>query len=76
MKTFEREDRYVVLKIKDLETIPTGLMLRLHSILADLNEHLPERKYVCVESDWPEYEKVWGMIEERMSKEASDGDKD
>ena len=29
----------------------------------------PRLKCVCVESDWPEYEPVWKMLEERVTNE-------
>jgi len=64
---FGREERYLVLKYKDLEKIPTELLLQLHGVIQDIGEHVPERKYVCIEDDWPEYEIVWKMIEDRMT---------
>ncbi len=33
----------------------------------------PPLKCVVVESDWPEYEPVWAMIEARMAREAQSG---
>lgn len=36
--------------------------------IAKCREHngKPTRQYVCVADDWPEYEQVWKMIEERV----------
>lgn len=67
MAEFKREERYIVIKRKDLDGAPDWLR---HGILYALQEaQLPERKCVVIESDWPEYERVWQMIEDRMAQE-------
>ncbi len=60
-----REERYIVLKIKDLEKRSPWLINALKMAVEDLE--LPKREYVVVESDWPEYEAVWSMIEKRVN---------
>lgn len=64
-----RELRYFVLKVKDVHQLPTHLWDQLVEILDYCETHYPKREYVVVESDWPEYEKVWKMIEERVDSE-------
>lgn len=60
MTKFVREERYIVLKIKDLtEDEIVNLYSYSHA----------EVEGVVVESDWPEYETVWKMIEDRVNKE-------
>lgn len=67
-----REARYIVLKGTDVES---GLTETEKKILATLcrkvESHREEAgkkplKCVVIESDWPEYEKVWDMVEERV----------
>lgn len=66
MSEFKRENRFIVVKLKDASP-RTQQFLR--SYLATCN--LPERQYVVVESDWPEYEQVWAMIEARVDGKPS-----
>lgn len=65
MAEFKREDRYIVIKLKDLQKIG-GLTKMEQEYLDGILSVLPERKYVVVEDTWPEYEQVWKMIEERV----------
>lgn len=69
-EAFSREDRYTVIKHKDLSGVPRELLVELRLVLDRLGEFTPERKYVVVEDDWPEYEPVWAMIEARMTTAA------
>jgi hypothetical protein len=62
---FKRERRYVVLKLKDADNIPNPVRERLDDALREANQYLPDREYVVIESDWPEYEVAWKMIEAR-----------
>jgi hypothetical protein len=70
-REFEREDRYVVIKRSDLETIPNRPVV--HEFLAALAEvsahscRIPQRRFLVIESDWPEYEPTWAAIERRMT---------
>ncbi|WMR34749.1 hypothetical protein [Metapseudomonas otitidis] len=59
--TFQRENRYIVIKIKDLAPGQE----------ADIREHLTELSAqpvdgLVIESDWPEYEPAWRMIQARV----------
>lgn len=71
----EREERYVVLKIKDIEHfLSTSQKDDLHDIRGTIDAYRRmtkkgELKAVVVESDWPEYESVWKMIEARVNME-------
>lgn len=71
----EREERYVVLKIKDIEHfLSTSQKDDLHDIRGTIDAYRRmtkkgELKAVVVESDWPEYERVWKMIEARINME-------
>jgi hypothetical protein len=67
----KRERRYVVLKIADLQGLTPLQMEQLDEICDAVAEFRvlrgkPRLECVCVESDWPEYEPVWGMIAARM----------
>lgn len=64
---FHREDRYIVIKHKDLGNVPVAYREHLVRPLFALQAHLPVRECVVVESDWPEYETVWRMIERRVT---------
>jgi len=70
MPEFKREERFIALKWSNVHKcsphaqglLQTALR-RVHDELKDINvEQLP---CVVVESDWPEYETVWSMIEQR-----------
>lgn len=65
---FKREDRYLVLKFKDLAGVDARLITQLTDVLAKISEDLPEREYLVIESDWPEYGPTWKAIEERMNE--------
>lgn len=64
---FEREDRYIVIKRKDLNVVPFAALQSFLEHLRALDSFLPRRECVVVESDWPEYETVWAMIEARVN---------
>lgn len=74
---FQREDRYIVIKRKDLEAIErsgeasdleTHEAVRLLAEALDtLRPHLPARECLVIESDWPEYEPAWAAIQARMT---------
>jgi len=63
---FKREDRFIVLKRTDLEVLNRFQKAALAVALEEIEDHLPARQYVVVESDWPEYEIVWNMIQARV----------
>lgn len=59
---FEREERYIVFKVKDLSEHKLGWVrdvIRLNDI--------PTVNAVVVEADWPEYEPTWAAIERRVT---------
>lgn len=62
-KAFVREERYIVIKRKNL-TAAQDIALHGHM------DRLAIRTVACVvvERDWPEYETVWKMIEARCTK--------
>ncbi|MCE0850719.1 hypothetical protein LU689_12435 [Pseudomonas asiatica] len=60
---FEREERYIVFKVKDLSEHKLGWVrdvIRLNDI--------PTVDAVVVEADWPEYEPTWAAIERRVTR--------
>lgn len=61
---FKREERYIVVKLKDMPS--EGDEQTLRRFLKSMT--IPTRDCVVVESDWPEYEAVWRMIEGRKRK--------
>ena len=67
---FEREDRYIVIKRSDMDRIPNQKVV--HSFLGALGElsahsvRIPQRKFLVIESDWPEYEPAWKLIQDRV----------
>ncbi|WP_338544934.1 hypothetical protein V6W80_17330 [Pseudomonas benzopyrenica] len=78
---FQREDRYIVIKRKDLEEIENSAelsdleahkaVLLLSEALDTLHSHLPVREYLVIESDWPEYEQTWAAIRARVEGRAT-----
>jgi hypothetical protein len=65
----QREKRYIVLKMRDVDAALTEEQREQLDLLCDVVDiHRHERgaddlKCVVVEQDWPEYETVWQMIE-------------
>lgn len=64
MKKFEREERYIVLKMEHLNHKQIEMIKILYGHAM--------RKSVVVESTWAEYEPVWNMIEQRFLNEAGE----
>ena len=62
MSEFKREWRYIVVKRKH---ITAEQEYQLMELINSFN--LPDIKAAVVESDWPEYEVVWNMIENRVT---------
>ncbi len=72
MSTFKREERYVVLKCKDIEHLSVADQESLAEICHRINIIRTERgksEFACVvvEHDWPEYDLVWGLLKYRCS---------
>lgn len=66
---FKREIRYHVFKRSDINKLSYEERLNVARLLSQLDDAIkaPKRQYVVVEEDWPEYEKVWQMIEARVT---------
>ncbi|MBB5190086.1 hypothetical protein HNQ50_000796 [Silvimonas terrae] len=62
---FEREERYVVIKISHLRDGFSSRETQVNRLKYAYPEALVD--CVVVEADWPEYEPVWQMIEARMT---------
>lgn len=56
---FQREDRYIVLKLNRLPKDEAEYLRDCHA--------KSMVKCVVIEHDWPEYQLVWAMIEHRMA---------
>jgi hypothetical protein len=67
---FQREDHYIVIKRSDVDNFwRDDVREQFISALERLNEHhvrIPQRQFLVIESDWPEYEPAWQMIERRV----------
>lgn len=66
---FELEDRYLVLKRKDLFA---NLSYEQEEDFYKLVESfgLPKRKCIVIEEDWPEYKVVLKMLEDRVNEQS------
>ncbi len=62
-----REDRYIVIKRSDLRKLPVAYHSHMVKPMLSLLSHLPRREYLVIESDWPEYEPAWRMVEARVN---------
>ena len=72
MTKFKREDRYLVIKRSDIPHLSKNDQQHLDQIADRLRtirygNGKPDLKCVVVESDWPEYETVFKMIEARVT---------
>lgn len=75
MEKFEREDRYLIIKRKDLaeaaKTLNDDHLKSFNIVLSHIDSVRRKRgvdqiKAVVIENDWPEYEQVWKAIEKRF----------
>ncbi|QDC04738.1 DUF3450 domain-containing protein [Pseudomonas sp. SWI7] len=69
---FQREDRYIVVKRRDLALLsPVDFDLAhsyLEGVLSLMDEwNCPAREYLVLESDWPESAPAWAAIERRVT---------
>lgn len=64
--TIDREERYTVIKHKDLTADDRSDLDQLIQ-----SRHIPTRECLVIESDWPEYEPAWRMIEDRVTGAAT-----
>ncbi|AZC19584.1 hypothetical protein [Pseudomonas sp. CMR5c] len=72
---FKREDRYFVIKRSDLDKLSPldrdVVKSNLEHIAAILfGWNVPDREYLVIESDWPEYEPAWAAIKARVTGES------
>jgi hypothetical protein len=82
MSEFQREHRYYVAKVRDVEKYLTDFE---HAVLAGMLRKLSQGRVqdgkdplICcvVEQDWPEYEPTWQAIEERVTGGTAGGARD
>lgn len=78
---FQREDRYFVLKYSELEKCFSkndwNLLAELSQKVDSFRRTVKQKETlrgVFIESDWPEYETVWSMLENRVAKENKKND--
>lgn len=70
---FKRENRFLVLKWEDIRKHLDDKQIRSIELYAQfievgrLEDGKPLHQYVLVADDWPEYETVWKMIEDRCN---------
>lgn len=64
---FQREDRYIVIKVSDLAIVPPAVGKPFAEQLIAIQRRLPKRECLVIESDWPEYEPTWAAIEARVA---------
>lgn len=66
--TFQRENRYIVIKRKDLDAAAAegAVDASFAEVLDVICDNLPTRECLVIESDWPEYEPAWRMIQARV----------
>ncbi len=75
---FKREDRYIVIKRKDLVALhrdafgPTQVAIEaFYAAIRMIEVQLPRRDYLVIERDWPEYEPTWAAIQARVEGRAA-----
>lgn len=78
MSDFIREDRYVVVKRSDIDKSSAPAAKAFSAACRSLHDSMlkngaPARSFLVIESDWPEYEVAYQMIEARMYGLGSEG---
>lgn len=71
MSKFEYEERYLVLKHKDINKLDETKQKEFFAKLNELVALLPDpeggpREYLVLESDWPEFDPAWASIKARV----------
>lgn len=69
---FEWEDRYCLLKRKDVESMTVEQQQKFWALIDEAIDMLPipetgPREFLVLESDWPEYKMACKAIEERVT---------
>lgn len=72
VNNFEREHRYVVIKIRDTAILTAVQRAQLEEIVSAVAQGRQQAgknhlECVVVENDWPEYEAVWPLLEARVT---------
>ncbi len=72
VSVLQREDRYIVIKRSDLERISAQHRFEFWKASRVVHERMfaagaPARRFLVIESDWPEYEPTWAAIERRVT---------
>ena len=62
---FQREERYVVIKVSKMHPHPTFRARHLSALKSEHEDALVD--CVVVERDWPEYDPTWAAIEARVT---------
>lgn len=62
MSNFKQENRYLVVKLKNLSHEQRAALFSLLEV-----QRIDPVAGVVVEHDWPEYKAVWGMLEARAA---------
>ncbi|EMV2967456.1 hypothetical protein AAB236_005676 [Klebsiella pneumoniae] len=69
MQSFEREARYLVAKIRDVEAALTDIeKAELHRLMQKVDAYRTDNgkdplECVVVESDWPNYQSTWDSVQ-------------
>lgn len=69
MQSFEREARYLVAKIRDVEAALTDIeKAELHRLMQKVDSYRTDNgkdplECVVVESDWPNYQSTWDSVQ-------------
>lgn len=75
MTEFNREHRYIVIKLSDMPKASLGVQAHFNAGYRALREDMyssgvKDREYLVIERDWPEYEPTWRAIEARVTGSA------
>ena len=77
-KPFIRENRYLVLKWEDIHKYLTPSQIRMLDFytktieVSRLEDGKSLHQFVVIADDWPEYEPVWKMLENRCREESDE----
>lgn len=69
MSEFKREERYIVIKMKDLAALRGDIAPALIAFMECWD--IPTRAALVIEKDWPEFEPTWAAIKARMAGQPS-----
>lgn len=69
MEELKKEEKFIVLNKKHLNSVPPSVRGDLSFVLERIKKYIPENKYIVCNQDEPYAEKVWDMILQRSEKE-------